>query len=179
MSGHWGKLHPGGVGWGGRAAGGWLRKGWGEKEKKNHKDKIDSFLAHKKLASAKKLRLRVKTSIIQHKDGLYGTLWCPPSPPICLSCHFYFSSLYFILSSPPSPSIPRLSQDKVHRRCHPFAAALRHRKSALCRQERAYKIWRKGNTGGQLIFCRVSGRGGELERAWLTLGQLRPFLRNR
>lgn len=43
-------------------------------KKKPHQDKIDSFLAHKKLASAKKLRLRVKTSIIQHKDGLYGPL---------------------------------------------------------------------------------------------------------
>lgn len=45
-----------------------------EEGKKPHQDKIGSFSAHKGLASAKKLRLRVKTSIIQHKDALYGPL---------------------------------------------------------------------------------------------------------
>lgn len=36
----------------------------GEGGVRNHKDKIDSFLAYKKLGSAEKLPLRVKTSII-------------------------------------------------------------------------------------------------------------------
>lgn len=38
-----------------------------------------------------------------------------------------------------SPSFPHSFQDKMHQRCHPFTAPLRHRKSALCRQEGAYK----------------------------------------
>lgn len=57
-----------------------------------------------------------------------------------------FPALYFILSSfSPSLSLSlSLSrshslQDKMHLRCHPFTAPLRHRKSALCRQEEAYK----------------------------------------
>lgn len=50
---------------------------------------------------------------------------------------FLPSTSSFLLS--PSPCTPHFLQDKMHQRCHPFTAALRHRKSALCRQEGAYK----------------------------------------
>lgn len=60
------------------------------------------------------------------------------STNLSLSCHLYFSALYFILSSR-SLSLPRSLQGKMHQRCHPFTAPLRHRKSALCKQEGAYK----------------------------------------
>lgn len=61
MSGHWGTLHPGGRE---RESARGLTKGEGGGGDRNHKDKIDSFLAYKKLGSAEKLPLRVKTSII-------------------------------------------------------------------------------------------------------------------
>lgn len=158
MSGHWGKLHPGGVG-------GWVRGGGGDI---NHKDKIDSFLAYKKLPSAEKLLLRVKTSIIKHKDSLYGTLWCPPSPPICLSCHFYFSSLYFILSSlslPPflTPCRIKCIRGAIH------LLPLSDTGSQLSADRKGpIKHWRKGNTVGQLIFYRTSERSSELQHSFVA-----------
>lgn len=62
MSGHWGTLHPGGREREGASEQGLSKSGGGGY--RNHKDKIDSFLAYKKLGSAEKLPLRVKTSII-------------------------------------------------------------------------------------------------------------------